>query len=202
MGWKCKHCYGEFDFPRATDRANHTRHCKDNPQKQVTEKAASDATRKRFDLELGMYVNFEVVCDECGNTFTVREREKQFPRMKSYFCSRNCSNSVGGRAKVEKYGYKQYKTIAGKYYKLQCAVCGVEDILDVHHIDENRKNLHPSNLIFLCPNDHARLHRQNDERVRKVIEGHGAAWGGRLLCTENFSGVQIPDAPPSYFVTP
>lgn len=26
--------------------------------------------------------------------------------------------------------------------------------------------------------------------------GHGTAWGGRLLCTEDFSRVRIPDAPP------
>ena len=79
-------------------------------------------------------------------------------------------------------------------------MCGIEDILDVHHIDKNRKNCHPSNLIFLCPNDHYRLHRNKDEMVKKVIEGHGTAWGGHFFCTEDVSRVQIPDAPPDYFL--
>jgi hypothetical protein len=197
--WECKHCKSSFNFVSTTEKANHSRHCAQNPKRKELYVNVAIANKKRFDETLGEYTNFSVVCKCCQTEFIVIERKNQFPSKEEYFCSRSCSNSVGGKAKAEKYGVIGYTVIAERYYKRQCAVCGVKDILDVHHIDENRENYHPSNLIFLCPNDHYRLHRNKDEKVKKVIEGHGTAWGGHFTCNEDFSGVQIPDAPPDYF---
>lgn len=39
-----------------------------------------------------------------------------------------------------------------------CIVCGFEHS-DVHHIDRNRVNNHPTNLVTLCPNHHRLVHR-------------------------------------------
>ena len=53
-----------------------------------------------------------------------------------------------------------YRTLAFQMYKNECAVCGWNediDILQVHHIDENRSNNHIENLIILCPNCHMKL---------------------------------------------
>ena len=197
--WECKHCKGVFGFTRTTEKGNHAKHCLQNPKRKESYEKVAASTRERFDKSLGECVNFSVICECCKSEFVVREREKQFPSKEEYFCSRSCANSVGGKAKAEKYGVTGYTVIAERYYKRQCAVCGVEDILDVHHIDEDRENYHPSNLIFLCPNDHYRLHRNKDEKVKKVIEGHGTAWGGHFTCNEEFSGVRTPDAPPDYF---
>ena len=50
--------------------------------------------------------------------------------------------------------------MAFKLYEHRCAVCGWDedaDILQVHHIDENRQNNIVNNLIILCPNCHAKL---------------------------------------------
>lgn len=198
--WECKHCKGLFDFTRLTDKANHGKHCDKNPKKKESYEKIAKANQLRWDNELGEYKDFIVKCKCCDSEFVVKERERQFPSKEEYFCSRSCANSIGGKAKAEKYGVTGYGVIAERYYKRQCAVCGVEDILDVHHIDENRENCHPSNLIFLCPNDHYRLHRNKDERVKKVIEGHGTAWGGHFFCKEDVSRVRIPDAPPDYFL--
>lgn len=198
--WECRHCKESFDYERTTDKANHSRHCKANPKRLDSYKNVALSIRNRVDNKLGEHKEFTVDCACCGTQFIVIEREMQFPLKEHYFCSRTCANSVGGKAKADKYGYKGYRTIAEKYYKQQCVVCGVTDILDVHHIDENRENSHPSNLIFLCPNDHYRLHRNKDESVIKAIEGHGTAWGGHFLCKEDVSRVQIPDAPPDYFL--
>lgn len=198
--WKCKHCNQEFNFTRLTDKANHGKHCDYNPKKKESYKKMAEANRKRYDYDLGEYKKFDVKCNSCNSRFLVNEREKCFPSKTRYFCSRSCANSIGGKAKAEKYGVIGYITIAERFYKKQCAVCGIDDILDVHHIDENRENCHPSNLIFLCPNDHYRLHRNKDGRIKKVIEGHGTAWGGHFFCKEDVSWVQIPDAPPEYFL--
>ena len=191
--WTCKHCKQDFEFSNLSDKANHSRWCNDNPKRNNWNKKQSAINK------YGDYKEYKVICHTCDKEFCVSEREKIFPSKDKYFCSRNCSNSVGGIAKREKYGLIGYVTIAEKYYHKKCAVCGISDVLDVHHIDEDRTNNHPSNLIFLCPNDHYRLHRNNDETVLKIIKGHGTAWGGHFTSNEEYSRVQIPDAPPNYF---
>ena len=53
-----------------------------------------------------------------------------------------------------------YRIVAFRTYPHKCAICGWdedEDILQVHHIDENRKNAKPENLIILCPTCHWKL---------------------------------------------
>lgn len=53
-----------------------------------------------------------------------------------------------------------YRDFAFKYYPHCCANCGWNEdknILQVHHIDENRKNNALDNLMILCPNCHAKL---------------------------------------------
>lgn len=191
--WICKHCNIEFDFATVSDKANHSRWCDKNPNRNKWNSGTNTINK------YGKLKQFTVLCGSCDNPFVVTEREKLFPSKANYFCTRSCSNSIGGIAKREKYGLTGYVTIAEKFYHRRCCVCGTTDVLDVHHIDEDRSNFHPSNLIFLCPNDHARLHRNKDSKVLQVITGHGAAWGGHFTCTEDVSGVRCPDAPPNYF---
>lgn len=53
-----------------------------------------------------------------------------------------------------------YRKRAFDVYSHQCAVCGWnedEDILQVHHIDENRQNGDIENLILLCPTCHWKI---------------------------------------------
>jgi hypothetical protein len=49
-----------------------------------------------------------------------------------------------------------YRKIALKAYKHLCAHCGfgVLDVLEVAHIDGDRRNNHLANLVLLCPNCH------------------------------------------------
>lgn len=41
----------------------------------------------------------------------------------------------------------------------ECQSCGYTEVLDLHHIDEDRTNNHPNNHAILCPNCHAKVHR-------------------------------------------
>ena len=52
-------------------------------------------------------------------------------------------------------GLKNY--IISLYGKCEC--CGYDEVLDLHHIDENHNNNDPSNHGVLCPNCHAKIHR-------------------------------------------
>lgn len=42
---------------------------------------------------LGEFKDFLVDCKTCDKKFTVREREKKFPKKRKYFCSRSCANT-------------------------------------------------------------------------------------------------------------
>lgn len=66
----------------------------------------------------------------------------------------------------------------------ECQCCGVSDVLDLHHINENPKDNRPENHVILCPNCHARVHRLGksvDELCPnyiswdKLIEGYAEA---------------------------
>ena len=64
----------------------------------------------------------------------------------------------------EHYGVNEssssYRKLAFRNYSHKCAICGWdedEDILQVHHIDENRLNANLNNLIILCPTCHQKL---------------------------------------------
>lgn len=91
--WKCKHCSNEFDYTRTTEKANHSRHCKSNPDRLDTYKKVKESSNKRITDSLGEIKPFDVVCDCCGATVSVKEREFKFPSKTKYFCSRSCANS-------------------------------------------------------------------------------------------------------------
>lgn len=64
------------------------------------------------------------------------------------------------RPSVNSNGFSSYRKQALRYYPNECAICGYSeevDILEVHHIDENRQNNNLENLIILCPNCHKKL---------------------------------------------
>lgn len=107
------------------------------------------------------------VCDYCGKTF-----HKSKTKFNNYnFCCRECkdkaqqleSGSDFMKLRPNHYGdgrYIHYREKALKDYPHQCACCGWNedvDILEVHHIDENRANNRIDNLVILCPICHKKL---------------------------------------------
>ena len=130
------------------------------------------------------YGRVDLICDFCGNTYSrTRARSKaNLAKSKSglTFCSRQCKQSASKSGSGEKfdalrperYGrdYRKYnyREIAFEMLdEIACQRCGYNeftDILDVHHIDENRMNNDPSNLIVLCPTCH---------RVEHYFKGTG-----------------------------
>ena len=166
--WECKHCKKNFDFNNTSEKANHSRWCDSNPDKK-TEKVLT-ALKKRHDEKYGKILKFTVLCNCCEKNFDVEERENLFPSKEKYFCSRKCANSVGGKAKRDKYGLSAYTSIAKQYYAEKCIVCGFDEIVEVHHIDENRNNNDKKNLVFLCPNHHYLLHRKKSDKVGNTIK--------------------------------
>ena len=168
--WNCKHCKKEFDFDTTSKKANHSRWCESNPKRNDTSNLVK-AQEKINETKLGKLKDFEVTCYNCGSIIIVNEREKKHPIKEKYYCSKNCANSQGGKAKAnldEKNGNMNYVTLAKRYNEEKCIVCGFDKIISVHHINENHNDNRKENLVILCPNHHHMFHSKH----RKEIESH------------------------------
>jgi hypothetical protein len=106
-------------------------------------------------------------CPQCNTKFSFKKSEQK------QTCSHACANKFFAYkqgAKNKKDGTSSYINVATKYYQennkpIICCVCGTDEILDVHHFDEDRLNNSPDNLVFICPNHHAMYHRYKDEKI-------------------------------------
>lgn len=159
--WKCKHCKTEFNFSTTSEKANHSRWCDHNPKRDNWNKAQGTVSR------FGELKEFEVECLSCSNKFLVTEREKLHPQKDKYYCSRSCANN---RQEWWKDNATHYRTIAFQHWKCECAICGFDKVVAVHHIDENHYNNDPKNLIPLCPNHHEMVHSKWSNEVIPLIE--------------------------------
>ena len=106
------------------------------------------------------------VCALCNTTF-YRSTSKQANVNGLQFCSRKCSDVAKEteralilRSDANK-GSHSYREIARRNQEAACKLCGyskMPEVLQVHHIDKNRKNNKVENLEILCPTCHAETH--------------------------------------------
>jgi ribosomal protein L37E len=84
----------------------------------------------------------------------------------------SCYNARFHQDKSRAYYQRKANEIDLKTYKKatkKCALCGFDKIVDIHHLDFNKKNNSPGNLIGLCPNHH-RMAKSYNHR-EEVYEG-------------------------------
>jgi Ribonuclease G/E len=77
--------------------------------------------------------------------------------------------------KEEKFG-SNYRKTCFKYHGKTCIVCDEGGAIHVHHVDEDRENNHPENLVPLCPTHHAYMHNENKYRIEEVIKKYLDTW--------------------------
>lgn len=126
---------------------------------------------------IALHERLNLVCAYCGKKFTRAPSKANQSKSGLYFCCREHKDLAqrlgsGKQFDVMRPPHYQnledsqegtentYRALAFRNYEHKCAVCGWcddEDILQVHHIDENRQNNVLNNLIILCPNCHAKL---------------------------------------------
>lgn len=93
-------------------------------------------------------------CQHCGKLFFVKP--SVLNSRTSLFCSRECKR-LGSIIT----GTHIPKEFVRRTQLQKCALCGIDDpdVLEIHHKDRDRKNNRLDNLITLCANCHAKVHR-------------------------------------------
>lgn len=66
-------------------------------------------------------------------------------------------NGLHDPVKIKKIDTANYQVYNNGY----CEICGTTTGIEVHHIDENRQNNFPDNLISVCKSCHAHIHRKS-----------------------------------------
>lgn len=142
------------------------------------------------------------MCNKCGEFRQAYNQEicnwcyrKHFWKPKLIECKR-CKKMKKHQAKGYCPGCYNYvfhldKTKAGQYRKdhnidietykritSECLICGFDKVVDLHHLDENKKNNSESNLVGLCPNHHKMLHdfkwrKETLDELNKVFRSKG-----------------------------
>ena len=85
-----------------------------------------------------------------------------------------CYNTTFHLEKTKDTNYKKYHNIDPILYRKiteKCLICGFDKVVDLHHLDKNRKNNSTNNMVGLCPNHHAMLHNlKYKDEIKKQIE--------------------------------
>ncbi len=102
-------------------------------------------------------------CPICGSKFLVGKKNQTT-------CSYSCSNTFFAKKRNKPENYKNYRTICFANHKKQCVVCDEQNIVEVHHMDENKNNNCPENLIPLCPTHHQYWHSRFRKLIKEKVE--------------------------------
>lgn len=132
----------------------------------------------KVDRLYGPVMEHEKVCQCCGKKYVWKGRQNTKSFVDSKYCSRSCANN---RTEWWKQNATQYRTIGLQHHAHECAVCGFDKIVAIHHIDENKQNNNPSNLIPLCPNHHEMVHSKWKDEVLPFITEWQKKFNGLLV---------------------
>lgn len=108
-----------------------------------------------------IYEKIVKICPVCDLEFTTSKGSKK----EKYTCSQKCGSSVEG-VKRSKRNVKSYRAICFKYHEKKCCICDESNIVEVHHLNENKYDDNVYNLVPLCPTHHNYWH----SRYKSLIE--------------------------------
>lgn len=110
-------------------------------------------------------------CPVCQKQFDVRHKETKL------VCSKGCANTYYRSG--ENHGNwkpEAYRSTCFEYHDKKCVVCGEYHIVTVHHLDHNKNNNNPDNLIPLCPTHHQYWHSRHRHLIEKAVFDYIKIW--------------------------
>ena len=95
-------------------------------------------------------------------------------------CSYSCSNTFFRSGKNHgNWKEHAYRSTCFEHHKKECVICQEQNIIEVHHLDENKNNNHPSNLIPLCPTHHQYWHSRYKHLIEHKVIEYIKKWSGK-----------------------
>jgi hypothetical protein len=148
-------------------------HTEDYKRKQI----------EKVDRRCGPIVDHKKNCAVCGTEFIYNGRLKTKLYEAAKHCSRSCANNRKSWWDLENNTYRSqgYRAIAEKHHEIKCIICGFDKVVAIHHIDENKKNNDPSNLIPLCPNHHEMYH---SNKWKNEVWPFIQEWQQKFICNQ------------------
>lgn len=152
-------CYAEW----RNQRVSYTcKHCNKVFLAKLSEKSVYCSIECRIADKAAKIV--EMVCEYCGITFRRKQTDLNLNMYLGKYCSAKCASMARRLPDSVRSVYSHEFTDALKEQIRQrdnhtCQLCGVNTSdtyreLDVHHIDYDKTNNHPDNLITLCDSCH------------------------------------------------
>lgn len=112
------------------------------------------------------YERIEKICPVCDKKFETHLGA----RKEKTTCSHSCSNTYFRAGKNNgNWSDDSYRSTCFFYHKKECIICGENKIVEVHHMDENKKNNSPENLVPLCPTHHQYWHSRYKQEIEEKI---------------------------------
>jgi 5-methylcytosine-specific restriction endonuclease McrA len=121
--------------------------------------------------KVSAFPTLEKECLHCKKTFKTSSS-----RVKQRFCGEECRWEYKDAEKEKKHKERflkkakrggnisrRYRKLAFMFKEKKCQVCAYDEYdfcLDVHHLDEDRKNNELDNLIILCAMCHRKVHKK------------------------------------------
>jgi hypothetical protein len=101
--------------------------------------------------------------------------------IKNYKTSETCSYSCANKhfktgPNNGNWKDESYRSTCFHYHKMECVVCGEDNIVEVHHLDENKNNNKPENLIPLCPTHHQYWHSKFKDKIENKVYDYLNEW--------------------------
>jgi hypothetical protein len=96
--------------------------------------------------------------------------QRELPMQAKGYC-KGCYTFLFQLDKVKASNYRKWHNIDIETYKKltqKCVICNFDKVVDLHHLDEDKKNNSEENLIGLCPNHHKMLH--NSKFKAEILE--------------------------------
>jgi len=113
-------------------------------------------------------------CTKCNKDIEKCPSQIRRSKTGNLYCSKSCAVSHNNTLFKKGVKHPNYKTGIGCYRSLKfsssdvlkCKECGIDNpiVLQVHHIDRNRKNNSLLNLVILCANCHLIAHSKDNQK--------------------------------------